>query len=646
MKSALATVTHMSNTEQGVPPVEDRARRTAFIGRRWFWPLTIFLIALLIRLYFFLAFSEQWGVHAMPRKDAQTWDCLAMNILLGKGYVDYLLFFKYQSVQVPFYMVFLSFLYFYFGHSYLIVKLVQLLISALTCVFVFKAMDISLGHRKAALCSGILCALYLPYIRSTHVLMTETLFVFLFVASMYCVLASVRDGSVAKAALGGVLGGLATLTRAASGSLFPLFALWHLIAFWRQPRKALRFAAVSIASFTLVLSPWLLRSYLIHGAPLMATIGSLTLWTGSNPKYDGSYDNRPARREALWMKPGASEGERAMTLGRKAIDFVREDPYRYLAFCSRRHDGFWRITRPRLENLRLSLHDICRSLPSLIFPLAPLGMILALKRRKELFLLLGAVFLFSGAHGVFGATERYRIPLDWIFMGYAALFLCAVFGSRKKALADHLGGGLPIGEPAREPGSVPASSAPRRTAYLKKILMGALALMVAAYLGKMTYLYVLADRPHFGGYPTPAAGAIEKVLAQSGLLSLWEEQARQTPSVQEIFQRRVASGDYDSTYPRWIIVWTGEMRYILESEDGMISNFRLYVNAKGTHIGEAMFFCSPATEARGVRAAGFSERAVATVIGYTDGQILGAPYVRFVDILPYNPVRLTPGGET
>jgi len=603
--------------------------------QRWFWPVAIFLIALVVRVHFFVALGRQWGVYSMPRKDAQEWDCLAMNILLGRGYVDYLLFFKYHTLQVPFLSIFLSFLYSYVGHSWVAAKGLQLLLSSLTCVFVFKTMEMALGHRKAAILSGILCALYLPYIRYAHDLMTETLFIFFFVVSVYFVLASVSGRSTKKAILGGVFGGLATLTRAAMSSLWVLFAIWYLIVFRKELKAAIRIGCVALACFALVVSPWLVRSYVIHGAPIMASIGNLQLWTGSNPVYDGAFYGRAPRRRALWKKPGASEGDRSKMLTREAIHFILENPYRYLEFCSRRYSDFWRISRPRLEKFKPTPHNFCRSLPTVIFPLAPLGMILGVRKRKELSLLLGAVLFFSGAHAVFGAVERYRIPLDWIFIGYASLFLCFLFGKPADDLSSQCGVSSEDATSASDLGPTIMQRASIRTGICWKVLLAVFVVMLAIYLIGMARLYIFAQGKHFEGYGFPRTERIEEALKKCGLLSLWEEQGRKTPSVYEIFRRRAESGDYDSDYPRWIVVWTGEMRYIFKSKDGTISRFRLYVNAKGQHLGEGQFPCLPAWEAEGVPGSSFREGDVATVVGYTEGQVLGAPYIRFVGIIPY-----------
>jgi len=605
------------------------------VCRRWFWPLAICIIALTVRAYFFVAYGREWGVYSLPEKDAQEWDALAMNILRGRGYVDFLGFFKHYTLQVPFFSVFLSFIYFYIGHSPLVATIVQLAVSSLTCAFVFMTMELALRHRKAAIVSGVLCALYGPYIYYAHALLTETLFIFLFVLSIYFVLASARDRSTNKAILAGVFAGLAALTRAAFSSLLILFAVWYAVVFRRGKREVLRIGCVGVASFALVIFPWLLRSYLIHGSPVMATTGYWQLWTGANPRYDGLFYDRGARRETLWKNAEETEGEWVRRVARESLDFARENPYRYLGFCLRRLRTFWSFTRPRLLNFSPTFYNICHSLPASVFPFAPFGMILSARRRKELFLFLGVLLFFSGAHAVFGAQERYRLPLDWVIMGYASFFLCVLFRARTESLENWLG--LRGREPDVSTDGT-GRARPRamaRDTILWKALAAALAALVMIYVIKMTWLYGFAKKEPFEGYDPPSTERVEKVLKECNLLSLWEEQGKQMPSVSEIFQRRIKSGDHAWDYPRWIIIWTGEMTYISKSRSGTVEGFRFHVNANGRHLGDGAFLCQPAQEARHIVAATFREADVVTVVGYTEGEILGSPYIRFLDILPY-----------
>jgi hypothetical protein len=597
--------------------------------------LAIFIIALLVRAYFFVAYGRQWGVYSLPEKDAREWDALAMNILRGRGYVDFLGFFKHYTLQVPLFSVFLSFVYFYIGHSPLGATIIQLALSSLTCVFVFLTMNLALRHRGAAILSGVLCALYRPYIYLAHVLLTETLFILLFVVSIYFVLASASDRSTKKAILGGVFGGLATLTRPTFSSLLVLFAVWYAAVFRKEKREVLRIGCVALTCFALVVSPWLLRSYLVYGSTVMTTTGYFQFWTGANPRYDGLFYDRGARRETLWKNPGETEGEWASRVARESFDFALENPYRYLGFCLRRLRNFWSFTRPRLVNFSPTFYSICHSLPAFIFPFAPFGMILSLRRKKELFLFLGVLLFFSGTHAVFGADERLRLPLDWVIMGYASFFLCTLLRARTESLENWLG------RRGREPDvgtGGTGRAGPRAMAkdtIFWKALAAALAALVMIYVIKMTWLYVFAKKEPFEGYDPPGTERVEKILKECNILSLWEEQGKLMPSVSEILQRRIETGDYASDYPRWIVTWTGEMTYISRSRSGTVEEFRFSVNANGRHLGDGVFPCHPAQEARHVVAATFREGEVVTVVGYTDGEILGSPCIRFLDILPY-----------
>ena len=83
----------------------------------------LFLVAIVVKFYFI----KQMG-NIMPWSDMQGYDNYAVEILLGRGY---------NTVWPPLYLYFLSGLYYFFGHNYWVVKLVQIFISAFTSIIIY-----------------------------------------------------------------------------------------------------------------------------------------------------------------------------------------------------------------------------------------------------------------------------------------------------------------------------------------------------------------------------------------------------------------------------------------------------------------------------------------------------------------------------
>jgi 4-amino-4-deoxy-L-arabinose transferase-like glycosyltransferase len=125
-------------------------------------------------------------------------------------------------------------------------------------------------------------------VHSTH-LLSETLFLFLLLASMLASLAALRTGSTTRFALAGLAWGLCCLVRPTVLALPPVL----LLAAWISPRlRAWRGPAlVLLAVFIAVQSPWFLRNRLTPMDPEQGNLLVYSLHHGSYPNF--MYQGRP-----------------------------------------------------------------------------------------------------------------------------------------------------------------------------------------------------------------------------------------------------------------------------------------------------------------------------------------------------------------
>ena len=63
--------------------------------------------------------------------------------------------------------------------------------------------------------------------------------------------------------------------------------------------------------------------------------------------------------------------------------------------------------------------------------------------------------------------------------------------------------------------------------------------------------------------------------------------------------------------------------------------FRFLADAGERYPGNGHFTCYPATKAEPLKASRFQEGDVVMVIGYTTGEIVGAPNIGVLEVLPY-----------
>lgn len=575
-------------------------------------------------MLFMEIFWGAWFANGYPASDARSLDSAAMNILWGRGLAGYVRMHLYYSYRVPLYPIFLSMIYRFFGHEYLIARIVQCIISAATASVIYL-IAVRLYRQKAVgIIAGVTAALYLPFIYYAYCLLTETLFIFFLTVSVLLLIEATQKRSLWTVVTAGVCCALAGLTRAAMMCLIPFFILWLIIAFRREIKTLLRLGIGFMLATIVVVSPWLIRNYAVHGRPFFATTGMRHLWNGADPKYEGSSYSRPAWREALWMNPRATEAERVAILTPKAFGYISKYPILYLQFCFKRMNFLW-IYPNHFQKLKLSVVGVMDCLPAFVIPLGLLGLVFSLRRWRQAFLLGGIVVTYSIFHGIFGGTGRFRVPLDWIFIVCTAHFLISLISIGKTPLLaachdekDYFGDH----DPERK----------TKHRWLRYTAAGLAAIVIAAYIIMVLPQYLRKKEP-FAGYE-PDTIAVEAMLKKVGLYDRWVEQGKPSYTVDDIIDMRVAGGDIGGKYPDWIIVWSGELRYIVRGSDGRISDFNFNLNAGGQHLGDGKFGCTVTDEAV-IEIGDVEEGMVATVVGYTANEMIGAPHIMAVGIIPY-----------
>ena len=109
--------------------------------------------------------------------DSVSYDDLASRFSQGKGYTRSTASDEPDSRRLPGYPFFLAAIYFTFGHSLFAVRLIQVILDALTCVIVYKLSKEVLDDAGQALWSALLAVTYLPFILFANFILSETLYV-------------------------------------------------------------------------------------------------------------------------------------------------------------------------------------------------------------------------------------------------------------------------------------------------------------------------------------------------------------------------------------------------------------------------------------------------------------------------------------
>lgn len=271
-------------------------------------------------------------------------------------------------------------------------------------------------------------ALYPGLVIYGAVLQTETLYIVLLLLA--CTLAvRLRDGAgVGTAAVLGLVGGLAALTRAA---FLPFFLLLAIPAASGPGGGVRRFRepAIALGVFLLVLAPWTWRNYRVHEAfvPVSSVSGQLFL-IGNNPYATGTWSTRPGfdawyRAEAAKRgveDPGIrQEVERDRLAARIGTDYVLAHPGEAVRGVVRKAHIFW-VYPITHSDPAVPLQGVAVLADALLYLAALFGAVRMTGGRRRLLPVVAAIAFFFGLSLVLHAEARYRLPLVPFFCLFAA----------------------------------------------------------------------------------------------------------------------------------------------------------------------------------------------------------------------------------
>ncbi len=250
------------------------------------------------------------------------------------------------------------------------IALLHFVLSTLTVYFTYRLSRKFLPEKFAIGVMALIAVdpLLLQY---TSLVMTETLFVFLFTVLIDQVVPDKKNGpssepvSYLKSFTTGVLFGLCALCRPTIWAFGILWLLSHLVSFIlkrNQNRSGTFFSIPLITGIILVVSPWMIRNVIQFNKPVFTTThGGYTLLLGNNSVfYDEvvsqkwgtvwSYESLKNWQDSLESEmanqpePVKTETERDQWMYQKAFEEIRNNPNSFLSACLLRLGRFWNIT--------------------------------------------------------------------------------------------------------------------------------------------------------------------------------------------------------------------------------------------------------------------------------------------------------------
>ncbi|HEX4668650.1 MAG TPA: glycosyltransferase family 39 protein [Solirubrobacterales bacterium] len=288
-------------------------------------------LALLVRVATIAADS---GYH--PQQDAWDYDRHARSIADGDGFPDsyYVVDRGPSALRAPGYPFFLGGLYAVSGDSIAVGRLANAALGALA-VFLLYLIAKRIWGRRIGLLAAALVAVFPPLVLLSRELLSEPLFIALELGMVLCLLEFRRLRQLRWAALGGLLFGLAALTRNPG----PALAIPLVVGLWvSRPRLRWRAAAapaLALLCAALTIAPWTLRNAVEFGRfiPLTSGTGFAMAGTYNNASLEDTADPGSWRTPRvapeytpLFATAGIDEGTLDATLRGRATAFALDHP--------------------------------------------------------------------------------------------------------------------------------------------------------------------------------------------------------------------------------------------------------------------------------------------------------------------------------
>ena len=286
--------------------------------------------------------------------------------------------------------------------------LIDIALSTVLVWLIYELTDAIFASKRAAILAGAVAAVYPYFIFYSIVGLTETLFMVLLLAAYLC---WYRNAYIAAS----VFSVLGILTRPVLDPLAPLLLLYFAIAIRGLSFKAAaKYLAIYAGIYCVLMAPWWLHNYKAYQTFVRLNLGSgVALLSGNSPSNQtGGIDNN---LEATMAPFGeiADPVARDKAMQRAALNYIKEDPERFLIQAAKRFQRFW-SPWPQTEEYSRPLYKLisfCSFIPVLL-----LALVFVVLYGRTYFLRIAPLLLFivylNSLHLVFPASLRYRLPVE------------------------------------------------------------------------------------------------------------------------------------------------------------------------------------------------------------------------------------------
>jgi tetratricopeptide (TPR) repeat protein len=402
--------------------------------------LWIGLGALLLRLIY-LAELRHSPLFAVVIGDALQYDVWAQDIASGHWLGSEIFY------QTPLYPYLLAIVFKIAGHHLLVVRVIQSVMGAASCVMLGAAGRQWFGERVGLIAAALL-AVYPPAIFFDGLIQKASLDLFLVTLLIVVIGEFEHRRQWPWLVAAGVALGAFTLNRENARVLYPILAVWLVMGFRAAPlTQRMAWVAIFTASIAGVLVPVGARNYHVGHEFLVSTsqLGP-NFYIGNHADASGTYESIvPDRGNAIYERADATRLAQEAT-GRtlspsevssywldRSLDYIRHQPIAWLTLMGKKvllTFSAGEVTDT--ESIRAYADEslLLRSLQWLTFgiilPLAVLGVWLTRAEWRRISVLYAIGLGLGLAVALFFVLARYRYPIVSIVVLFAASALAAL----------------------------------------------------------------------------------------------------------------------------------------------------------------------------------------------------------------------------
>ena len=301
------------------------------------FPLKIIIIAVIVRVFFTLLHPSVYPVTDMLGYNEAAISLLQDGEYRVKGVIS--------ANRPPIYPYLLYAMYGVFGHSFLLVRLVQSIFGALSAWMLFL-IGKDMFDRRIGTLAGLVYALYPASWAFSDQLLTESLFTLLMLTSVHFFMKISEDRNPWVIFSAGFFGGLSVLTRTAFAP-YLLFIFAGVFLFkYRSPKLIASFVLATIISF-MVMFPWMLRNQYTHGVFTLNPKSGVDFAEYNISSLPFIIKNHVDDKEILeegefWKYDEVTKGKMAMAAAKK---WITQNPHLFIVKGIRQIMNIWGFDR-------------------------------------------------------------------------------------------------------------------------------------------------------------------------------------------------------------------------------------------------------------------------------------------------------------